>query len=214
MEHLELLLKRYPQLEPCKESICSAYSNLRDTYENGGKLLACGNGGSASDAAHIVGELMKSFVLKRDIGPVANRLREQLPEEEAEYLIENLQGALSAISLHGELALVSAYANDVASDMIYAQQVLGYGKAGDSLLAISTSGNSSNVVRAAEVAKALGLHTFGLTGQSGGRLKDICDVCICVPETETFQVQELHLPVYHTLCLMLESHFFGEKAHG
>ena len=214
MDDLELLIRRYPRLAPCAESVRRAYECLQETYDYDGKVLACGNGGSASDAAHIVGELMKSFVRKRAVGPVEARLRELVPPEEADYLLNNLQGTLSAMSLFGEPALISAFANDVQPDLIYAQQVLGYGRAGDSLIAISTSGNSANVVHAVQVAKAAGLHTIGMTGSAGGRLKELCDVCICVPEKETFMVQELHLPVYHTLCLMLETHYFGEVSHG
>ena len=214
MDDLELLIRRYPRLAPCAESVRRAYECLQETYDYDGKVLACGNGGSASDAAHIVGELMKSFVRRRTVGPLAARLRELAPPEEADYLLGNLQGTLCAMSLFGEPALISAFANDVQPDLIYAQQVLGYGRAGDSLIAISTSGNSANVVHAVQVAKAVGLHTIGMTGSAGGRLKELCDVCICVPETETFMVQELHLPVYHTLCLMLEAHYFGEASHG
>lgn len=210
MNQLELLLTRYPALKVCENDVEKAYRLLENTYEQDGKTLACGNGGSASDAAHIVGELMKSFVKMRGIGNAEQKIKDTLDKEEADYIVKNLQGTLSAISLHGELALVSAFANDVAPDMIFAQQVLGYGKKGDSLIAMSTSGNSANVVRAVQVANALGLHTIGLTGQKGGKLKEICACCICVPETETFKIQELHLPVYHTLCLMLEQRFFGD----
>jgi len=209
MDRLTMLLNRYPQLVGSKEDIKEAYLLLEDTYAHDRQVLACGNGGSASDAAHIVGELMKSFVRKRSIGNMPEKLRETAEAGEAEYLIANLQGALPAISLMGEPALISAYANDVQPDLIYAQQVLGYGHAGDSLIAMSTSGNSANVIHAVQVAKTMGMHTVGLTGRSGGRLKELCDVCVCVPETETFQIQELHLPVYHTLCLMLEDRFFG-----
>jgi len=213
MEFIKLLLERYPVLCICENEISKAYALLEKTYLNEGKVLACGNGGSASDAAHIVGELMKSFCIKRDIGKAQNAIESMLLEEDSKYICNNLQGALPAISLHGELALTSAYANDVASDMVYAQQVLGYGRKGDVLIAISTSGNSENIVRAAQTAKALGLYVVGLTGISGGKLKEICDACVCVPETETYRIQELHLPVYHALCLMLEDRFFGVNAY-
>ena len=212
MTHLELLLSRYPALAPCREDIQRAFALLQDAYAGGGKLLACGNGGSASDAAHIVGELMKSFARPRDIGSARQRLCDALPEADAAYLAAGLEGALPAVSLHGEVALVSAFANDAAPDLIYAQQVLGLGRPGDSLLALSTSGNSKNVVRAVQTAKALGLGTVGLTGRGGGALAKWCDVCVRVPETETYRVQELHLPVYHALCRMLEDHFFGGGA--
>ena len=176
--------------------------------------MVCGNGGGASDALHMVGELMKSFMLPRSPDGVLRARLKAAGGADGEYLSTHLQMALPAISLGNETALQTAYGNDVAPDLIYAQQVLGYGRAGDSLIAISTSGNSANVVHAVQVAKAVGLHTIGMTGSAGGRLKELCDVCICVPETETFMVQELHLPVYHTLCLMLEAHYFGETSHG
>ena len=208
MDQLNLLLSRYPALSCCRQEILSAFELLRDTYTQKGKVLACGNGGSASDAAHIVGELMKSFARHRDIGEAKEKLFRTLPQEDAQYIADRLEGALGAVSLHGEVALVSAFANDVAPDLIYAQQVLGLGRPGDTLIALSTSGNSANVVRAVQTARALALHTIGLTGQGGGKLAACCDVCIRVPETETFRVQELHLPIYHTLCLMLEDTFF------
>lgn len=207
--HLELLISRYPVLEACREDIQKAFDLMRETYEKDGKVLTCGNGGSASDAAHIVGELMKSFTLRRDIGKAREQLFAALPGEDAQYIADHLEGALAAVSLQGELALSTAFSNDVSPEMVYAQQVLGLGRQGDSLIGLSTSGNSKNVVRAVQVAKALGLHTIGMTGCGGGLLKEYCDVCIRVPETETYKIQELHLPVYHTLCLMLESHFFG-----
>ena len=210
MNQLELLISRYPALASCKAQIEEACAMLIDTYEKDGKVLACGNGGSASDAAHIVGELRKSFTRHRDIGDVRSKLYDTLPEEDASFISENLEGALAAVSLLGETALVSAYANDVSPEMIYAQQVLGLGRKGDSLIGVTTSGNSKNVVRAVQTAKALGIRTIGLTGESGGLLKDLCDVCICVPEKETYQVQELHLPVYHAICLIVEEHFFPE----
>lgn len=212
MNQIELLFSRYPALSGCRQDIEQAFQLLCGTYARGGKVLACGNGGSASDAAHIVGELMKSFARRRDIGPAREKLFAALPPEDAQYMADRLEGALSALSLHGETALVSAFSNDVSPDLIYAQQVLGHGRPGDTLIALSTSGNSENILRAVQASKALGLHTVGFTGQSGGRLAACCDVCIRVPETETFRVQELHLPVYHTLCLMLEDAFFdGER---
>lgn len=208
MDKIEALVARYEKLAACEPAIRDGYRLLEETFSRGGKLLLCGNGGSASDAEHIVGELMKSFEKERGLGEKRDQLYAALPEADAKYLSDRLQGALPAISLHGETALVSAFANDVSADLIYAQQVLGLGKPGDCLVALTTSGNSQNVLRAAQVAKALGLRVLGLTGGSGGKLKALCDVCICVPETETYRVQELHLPVYHALCSMLEEHFF------
>ena len=173
--------------------------------------MICGNGGSASDSLHIVGELMKGFVLQRKLpSDLQNALREAAPNS-AEYLIKNLQGALPAISLVSEVALSTAYANDKASDLAFAQQVLGQGRKGDILLAISTSGNSSNVLYAAQVAKALEISVVGLTGVGGGKLSDWSNVLIDVPEKETYKIQELHLPVYHAICLALEQEFFGEE---
>ncbi len=201
------LLERYPSLSACENDICDAYELIRNCYENDGKLLICGNGGSASDSDHIVGELMKGFLKRR---PVGEDFREKLREicEDADACADHLQGALPAISLVQHSALLSAFSNDVDPEMIFAQQVFGYGKLGDVWIGLSTSGNSGNVVRAAQVAEAMGLLTIALTGESGGKLREICDITIRVPETETFKIQELHLPVYHALCAMAEEEFF------
>ena len=180
-------------------------------YRQGGKVLVCGNGGSAADSLHIVGELMKGFILPRKLKPeLQEKLRSTCPEM-AEYCIANLQGALPAISLVNEVGLTTAYANDQAPDLGFAQQVLGQGKEGDVLFAISTSGNSANVLYAAGVAKALGIKVIGLAGQTGGKMVQWCDVCIKVPSRVTFKIQEYHLPVYHALCLCLEEEFFGQE---
>jgi D-sedoheptulose 7-phosphate isomerase len=205
------LFVRYPALEVCRDAVEQAFLILRRCYQAQGKVLICGNGGSAADAEHIVGELMKSFVLKRAI-PTDDRRRliQHFPES-GTYLADHLQQALPAISLAGHLALSTAFQNDVAADMVFAQQVYGYGRPGDVLLAISTSGNSRNVIYALQVAQAQGLATIGLTGQGGGRMNDLCDVTLCAPAVETSMVQEYHLPIYHVLCLMLEAEFFGEN---
>ena len=209
-KHLDLLIERYPILEPCKESIAKAYDIMEEAYSNGRKLLVAGNGGSAADSEHIVGELMKEFKLKRKIyAAQADRLKKIDPEM-GQVLAENLQGTLPAISLVGEPALTTAYMNDAVPLLIFAQQVNGLGKAGDLFLGISTSGNSKNVLYAAVAAKSKGLKVVGLTGQKENKLEKFADVCIHVPETETYKIQELHLPVYHCLCLMLEDKFFGE----
>ena len=191
------------------DSVRAACEAWISCFSGGGKLLTCGNGGSASDALHIVGELMKDFARPR---PLSEKDREAIrgASEHADYICESLQSALPAIALVGSAALESAYANDRAPDLAFAQQVFGYGKPGDVLLAISTSGNSKNVIYAAEVAHARGMKAVALTGESGGKLKAICDVTINVPEKETYRVQELHLPVYHALCLAVENEFFGE----
>ena len=196
---MENLLKRYPSLEVCKEDIENALKLMLDTYKNGGKVLVCGNGGSASDSAHIVGELMKGFKSKRYV----------TDERIAEDLRCGLQGALPAISLPSQTGVLTAFINDVDPDMMYAQLVHGYAKENDLLIGLSTSGNSKNVVNAARVAKALGAKTLALTGEKESKLSEICDVCIKVPETETYKVQEYHLPVYHYMCLETEKYFFG-----
>lgn len=208
---LETLVRRYPCLSVCSSEIEQAALLMAESYQKGNKLLVCGNGGSAADSMHIVGELMKGFVLPRKLKTdFCEELRRLCPES-ADYYIENLQEALPAISLVSETPLLTAYANDQAPDLIFAQQVLGYGQKGDVLLAISTSGNSKNVVNAAVVAKAKGLYVVSLTGADGGKLKSLSDVCIMAPSSITYQVQEYHLPIYHALCLVLEEMFFGGK---
>lgn len=208
MNYLEELMERYPALTCVKEEILIAYEILESCYENGGKLLIAGNGGSCADAEHIVGELMKGFVKRRAVSDeFAKKLTEADPERGKE-LAQKLQGGLPAIALTGHPGLSTAFLNDVDGDLIYAQQTYGYGKKGDVLLGISTSGNSKNVMYAMAAAKALGMKTIGLTGKDGGQLKTAADVAIVVPESETFKIQELHLPVYHALCLMLEERFF------
>ncbi len=210
-EQLQLLIERYPKLTVCKEDIKKAYELIETAYRKGGKLLVCGNGGSASDSEHIVGELMKEFKLKRKVyGDHATALKEIDPEL-GQVLADNLQGALPAISLTAHSSLQTAFMNDVVPELVFAQQVNGYGKEGDVFLGISTSGNSMNVLYAAVNAKAKGLKVIGLTGCKESKLMKYSDVCIRVPEAETYKIQELHLPVYHCLCLMLEEKFFGEK---
>ena len=209
MRHIDLLVERYPSLESAKNDIVAAYLLLEESYENGGKLLVAGNGGSAADAEHIVGELMKGFKLPRK--PEAD-FAEKLVEENQELgsvLAENLQGALPAIALDGHPALSTAYMNDCEPLLCFAQQVNGYGKLGDVFLGISTSGNSKNVLYAATTAHAKGMKVIGLTGAKDSKLKDMSDVCIKALQTETYMIQELHLPIYHCLCLMLEDKFFA-----
>lgn len=207
--YLEELLERYPVLKTEEASIREVYEILKNCYEAGGKLLIAGNGGSCADAEHIVGELMKGFVKKR---PVTEMLTESLrrvdPELGAE-LAGKLQRGLPAIALTGHPGLTTAFINDVDGSMSYAQQVLGYGKPEDVFLGISTSGNSKNVKLAAITARAMGLKIVGLLGRDGGCIRPLCDAAVVVPEQETYKIQELHLPVYHALCLMLEEHFFG-----
>lgn len=206
---VETLLNRYPKLRSCEQDILVAIEQMITAYKSGGRLLVCGNGGSAADSMHIVGELMKGFVLPRTLPEALQEALRSTAPDCAQYLIENLQCALPAVSLVSEAALSTAYANDKAPNLVFAQQVLGQGKKGDVLLAISTSGNSANVLYAAQVAIALGISVIGLTGAGGGKMKKWSDTLIAVPETETFMIQELHLPVYHGICLALEEEFFG-----
>lgn len=204
---LKELFVRYPALCPAKENIIRAAELMAETYKNGGKLMVCGNGGSASDSLHIVGELMKEFAIKRPLGEEMKAALSAAGDDG--YIAENLQGALPAVSLVGVTALESAYANDAAPDLGFAQQVLGIGNGGDVLLGITTSGNSKNVIYAVKTARAKGIKTVALTGGTGGKIKDICDCAIVAPAHETYKIQEYHLPIYHTLCLVLENEFFG-----
>ncbi len=206
---LDSLFSRYPVLESCEANIVSAYLLLYNTYKQGGKLLLAGNGGSAADAEHIVGELMKSFLFPRPILAEDAEMLTALFGKEGERLSGQLEGCLPAIPLTSMLALSTAFLNDVDPLVVFAQLVYGYGCRGDVFLGISTSGNSQNILNAAMVARAKNMPIIGLTGRDGGKLAHLCDAAICVPEEETFKIQELHLPIYHTLCAMLEADFFG-----
>lgn len=210
-KHLDLLIKRYPSLLSCVDNIEKAYCILEECYIHDGKLLIAGNGGSAADCEHIAGELMKRFKTPRPIpGDFAEKLMEVDPVRGAE-LAKNLERGLMAIPLVAHEALSTAYINDVDGLGVFAQQLYGFGRPGDVFLGISTSGNSKNVMSATVVARALGMKVIGLTGGCGGELAKAADVAICVPEKETYMIQELHLPVYHCLCLMLEERFFGRR---
>lgn len=209
VQHISHLIDRYPKLIVCREDIIRAYELLDTAYSSGRKLLVSGNGGSASDSEHIVGELMKEFKMKRKVYSQQADALKQIDSELGQILADNLQGALPAISLTGHSSLTTAFMNDAMPELVFAQQVNGYGKPGDVYLGISTSGNSMNVLYAAVNAKAKGLKVIGLTGEKESKLMKYADVCIRVPETETYKIQELHLPVYHCLCLMLEDKFFG-----
>lgn len=207
--HLGLLMERYPVLQSIRAQIKESYEIIRVCYENGGKLIIGGNGGSCADAEHIVGELMKGFVLRRELEqPFQDALCAIDPVLGAQ-LSAQLQSGLPAIALSSHSALNTAFLNDVNGDMMYAQQVNALGKPGDVLLGISTSGNAKNVHYAAIVAKAKGMKVLGLTGKTGGILNELADVNMVMPCEETYQIQELHLPVYHCLCLMLEENFFS-----
>lgn len=209
-KHIDLLVKRYPSLETSKKDIIAAYLLMEECYENGCKLLVAGNGGSAADAEHIVGELMKGFKLPRKLDDDFSSKLIGESQELGLVLAKNLQGALPAIALDGHPALSTAYMNDCEPLLCFAQQVNGYGKGGDIFLGISTSGNSKNILYGAVTARAKGMKVIGLTGARDSKLKEMSDVCIKAPQTETYMIQELHLPIYHCLCLMLEDRFFGE----
>lgn len=201
------LLEKYPILIHTKEDILKAEKMIVSSYEQGGKLLICGNGGSASDADHIVGELMKEFHRER---PLPLNFQERLKIfDEKGIITEQLRGSLPAISLNSQNAIMTAIINDCDPGIVYAQQVYGYGEPGDVLLGMSTSGNSSNVWNAVITAKALGMKTILLTGEKGGKISKVADISIKLPETDTYRVQELTLPVYHALCIMIEDHFWG-----
>lgn len=210
-KYINILIDRYPKLVVCRDDIQQAYDILKDAYSKGRKLLVCGNGGSASDSEHIVGELMKEFKLKREVYKDQADAMKSIDSELGTILAKHLQGALPAISLTGHSSLTTAFMNDSNPELIFAQQVNGYGKPDDIFLGISTSGNSRNVLFAAVAAKAKGLKVIGLTGNKPCKLAQLADVCIQVPETDTYKIQELHLPVYHCLCMMLEEHFFGTQ---
>lgn len=207
---VETLFERYPQLRACRADILLALDMLVACFRAGGKLLLCGNGGSASDCKHIAAELLKGFCLRRSLpAGVKERLRALFPEE-GSLLGERLQAGLPVISLASEEAVMTAIANDTDADLVFAQQLLALARKGDVLLMISTSGNSRNVCHAAMVGRLLDMRTILLSGRDGGKLKGLSDVSIVVPERETYRIQELHLPVYHALCLALENEFFKE----
>jgi D-sedoheptulose 7-phosphate isomerase len=206
---LDELLNRYTKLSFLEKNILEASESIIKTFNNGGKVLVCGNGGSCSDADHIVGELMKSFEGMRPLNSDLQQKLSELSPERGKMLAEKLQQGLPAISLTVHQSLITAIANDIHGDVIYAQQVVGWGNPGDILIGLSTSGNSKNVIDAMIVAKAKGMITIGMTGETGGKMKDCCDILINVPETRTAYVQELHLPVYHAICMMVEKEIFG-----
>lgn len=209
-KHIDLLIKRYPILEECRQSLVDAYLIMEEAYEGDHKLLIAGNGGSAADSEHIAGELMKRFKTPRPVTPeMAEKLKAIDPVRGAD-LAKNLERGLMAIPLVAHEALSTAYINDVDGLGVFAQQLFGFGRPGDVFLGISTSGNSKNVMSATVVARALGIKVIGLTGAKGGELASVADVAVKVPETETYMIQELHLPVYHCWCLMLEDSFFGK----
>jgi D-sedoheptulose 7-phosphate isomerase len=209
MDYLQQLILRYPALSGIQGQIRKASEALIESFEKGGKLLIAGNGGSASDAEHIVGELMKGFLKKRPVPKDFAEKLERINDEIGAPLAEQLQSGLPAVALSCHTSLNTAIINDTAGWIAFAQQVYGYGMAGDVFLGITTSGNSKNIIAAAVCARAKGLTVISMTGDTGGGIKQYSDICINVPEKETWKIQELHLPVYHALCLFLEDHFFG-----
>ena len=211
MKHIDLLVERYPKLENVKQDIVDAYLVMEECYEHDGKLLIAGNGGSAADSEHIAGELMKRFKTPRPVPAEFAKKLKEIDSVRGEGLAKNLERGLMAVPLVAHEALTTAYINDVDGLGVFAQQLYGFGRPGDVFHGISTSGNSKNVMSATVVARALGIKVIGLTGAKGGELAEIADVAIKVPETETYMIQELHLPVYHCLCLMLEDRFFGKE---
>ena len=204
------LLGRIPELRAAGDSLLLAHDGIAEALRSGGTLFVCGNGGSAADAEHIVGELAKGFLLRRELLPSHVECIERVcTPEDAHFLCGTLQRGLRAVSLTSHVSLTTAIANDIGGELIFAQQLYALGRRGDALLAISTSGNARNVVLAAFVARAIGMSTVALTGRPGGRLAGVADVVIAVPAERTPVIQEYHLPVYHTLCAMLEATFFG-----
>ncbi len=210
MKNLEILIERYPVLAVCKDDVKKAIEVMIAAYEKGGKVLLCGNGGSCADCDHIVGELMKGFLKKRPMNDAQKREMLGACEELDEELLSKLQCGLPAISLPSITALGSAFNNDVDPELTYAQAAFALGKRGDVFVGLSTSGNAKNVFAAAKVAKAMGMTVISFTGAGGGKLATVADVAIKVPETETYKIQELHLPVYHTICADVEEYFFCE----
>lgn len=203
------LYTRYPMLKECEAQTEEALKLILETYRSGGKILLCGNGGSCADCDHIVGELMKSFMLERKPSDeVSEKLKKEF-DENADEAIESLQCGIPAISLPSQAGVLTAYLNDVKPEYVYAQLVFGYGRKGDLLIGLSTSGNAKNVTNAVKTARALGLKTLSITGKNESNLSRLCDVCVKVPETETYKIQELTLPVYHHLCAMAEKIIFG-----
>lgn len=210
MDYIKELIERYPTLAVCEKDIRAAASAIIDSYKAGGKLIVAGNGGSAADSDHITGELLKSFVKKRKPDQKFLDALSAIDSDTGSYLSDKLQGSLPAIALTNNSALMTASLNDVDGNVLFAQQVMGFGKKGDVFLGISTSGNSKDVIYALAVAKALGVKTVALTGKTGGKCKELADISIVVPENETFKIQEFHLPVYHALCLTIEEYFWKD----
>ena len=209
-KNIDFLISRYPALAEEKEDLIRAYLAMEECYRHDGKLLIAGNGGSAADAEHIAGELMKRFKIPRHVTTDFGERLKSIDPVRGKKLANNLERGLTAIPLVAHEALLTAYINDVDGLGVFAQQLLGIGRSGDVFLGISTSGNSENIILAAIVARALGIQVIGLTGAKGGELAEVADICVKAPANETYMIQELHLPIYHCWCLMLEDRFFGK----
>jgi D-sedoheptulose 7-phosphate isomerase len=209
--HLDNLISRHPELSELRENIIRAAGMIIKTFTAGGKLLICGNGGSSSDSDHLVGELMKSFEIKRPLDISFKERLAEISDTRGKYLGEKLEHGLPAISLSAHTALTTALCNDIDPDLVFAQQVIGYGTEKDMIIGISTSGNSRNVIDACITARAMNMTVIGITGKTGGKLKEYCDILINVPGDSTASAQELQLPVYHTICRIVEDHFYGNR---
>jgi D-sedoheptulose 7-phosphate isomerase len=208
---LNAMVTNHPGLKEAEPKVAAAVELLVRCFSGSHRVFVCGNGGSAADAEHIVGELMKSFLLPRKIsGEDDRRLKEMYPET-YEFLHRNLQQALPVYSLVSETALMTAFSNDQVADLCFAQQVLGYGQPGDVLIVLSTSGNSKNVLFASQIAHFKGMEVIALTGSKGGAVRELADVLINVPSDITFRIQEYHLPVYHAMCAAVENEFFSTE---
>jgi D-sedoheptulose 7-phosphate isomerase len=210
IEKVFSLAIKYPELKKCRDSIANTIESFRDCFNSGNKILICGNGGSASDAEHIVGELMKNFRIKRRLSlPLKEKIKQYF-DDASDYVFENIQMGLPTLSLMGETALISALCNDSQPDLVFANQIMAHGKENDILLAISTSGDSNNIINACKMAKVKGMKAIGLTGKHGGELNNCTDILIKAPAEETYLVQEYHLSIYHTICACVENEIYGE----
>jgi len=209
--YIDQLILKHPELSGLRENISQAAGMIIKTFTAGGKLLICGNGGSSSDSDHLVGELMKSFEIKRPLDISFKERLAEISDTRGKYLGEKLEHGLPAISLSAHTALTTALCNDIDPDLVFAQQVIGYGTEKDMIIGISTSGNSRNVIDACITARAMNMTVIGITGKTGGKLKEYCDILINVPGDSTASAQELQLPVYHTICRIVEDHFYGNR---
>lgn len=208
---IRMLIERSPEFAHLESPLIQCTEMLERCVRSGGKILTCGNGGSAADAEHIVGELMKGFLLPRELQPQKRIALEEMHSDIGVELAMHLQQAIPAISLVAGVSLTTAFANDVSAEYVFAQQVFGLAKEGDVLWGITTSGNSRNIIHAFRVARALKVKTLGFTGGCGGGVAALCDIEIRAPHTSTPIIQEMHLPLYHTVCAELEAQLFKNQ---